>query len=259
MTAREGVSLAREVAPLLADPLWVSVGGDDETGSTNEDARALAQSGTPEGTAVVARRQSAGRGRMGRTWESPEGGAYVSVVLRPPASSALTGSLALVVALGIATGLEPFGLTPRLKWPNDVWLDGRKVAGVLLEMTTKADRVEWVVAGFGLNVVRTADSPAAAAYVSDTRDDLGVAEVTASVLDGVAAAYQRWLAEGFDRMAGQFDRLSVLAGQSVVVSDGAGVAREKGTVVGVDREGRLLLQGDAGVVPVASGEVTLRR
>ncbi len=244
---------------MLADPLWVRVEGDAETGSTNDDARALAEAGAPEGTAVVASRQSAGRGRLGRAWESPEGGAYVSVVLRPPTTPALTGPLALVVALGIATGLEAFGLTPRLKWPNDVWLDGRKVAGVLLEMTTEADRVEWVVAGFGLNVVRTADSPAAAAYVSDVRDDLGVAEVTASVLDSVAAAYRRWLAEGFDRMAEQFDRLSALTGESVVVSDGAGVVREKGTVVGVDREGRLVLRGDAGVVRVASGEVTLRR
>jgi len=164
-----------------------------------------------------------------------------------------------VVALGIAAGLEAYGLTPQLKWPNDVWLDGRKVAGVLLETTTKSDRVEWVVAGFGLNVVRTADSPAAVAYVSDTRDDLRVAEVTASVLDGVAVAYRRWLAEGFDRMAEQFERRSALAGHSVVVSDGTGDVRAKGTVVGVDREGRLLVHGDAGVVPVASGEVTLRR
>ena len=72
----------------------------------------------------------------------------MSFVLRPPASPWLIGPLALVIALGIACGLEMFELSPRLKWPNNVWLDGRKVAGVLLEMTTEADRIEWVVAGF---------------------------------------------------------------------------------------------------------------
>lgn len=259
MSAAAGMSLAREVAPLLADSLWVRIQGDAETVSTNVDARLLAQAGASEGTVVVASRQSAGRGRLGRIWESPEGGAYVSAVLRPPTTPATTGSLALVVALGIAVGLELLGLKPRLKWPNDVVLDGKKVAGVLLEMASESERIDWVVAGFGLNVVRTADSPADAGYVSDVRDDLGVAEVTAAVLDGVAASYRQWLAEGFEHMAEQFDGRSALAGHSVVVSDGAGNALAMGTVVGVDSGGRLLLQGDTGVMPVASGEVTLRR
>ena len=165
-----------------------------------------------------------------------------------------------MVALGIATGLEAFGLTPRLKWPNDVWLDGRKVAGVLLEMTTEADRVEWVVAGFGLNVVRTADSPAAAAYVSDARDDLGVAEVTASVLDGVAGCIPALARRGV-RPHGRAVRSALGArGASPSWSATAPGSCERGVRSSASiARGGFVLRGDAGVVRVASGEVTLRR
>ena len=106
MSARGGAALAQEVASLLADPLWVRVEGEAETGSTNDDARALAAGGGARGDRC--RRKSTERragGVSGRAWESPEGGAYVSVVLRPPTTPAQTGPLALVIALGIAAGL----------------------------------------------------------------------------------------------------------------------------------------------------------
>ena len=134
---------------LLRSGLWTDLSGGGETGSTNDDARALARAGAEQGTVVLASRQIAGRGRLGRTWESPEGGAYLSAVLRPAVSPSDVSSLALVIALGVAEALEGLGLTPSVKWPNDVLVDGAKLAGVLLEMAAEADRVDWVVVGVG--------------------------------------------------------------------------------------------------------------
>ena len=102
---------------------FVQVVGGDVTESTNEDAKALARGGADEGAVVLAARQTRGKGRLGRTWQSPEGGLYASYVLRPSAPPVAVSSLSLVVALGVIDALESFGITgARVKWPNDVLL-----------------------------------------------------------------------------------------------------------------------------------------
>lgn len=252
------IAIPQEVRPLVRHPLWVSIEGSTETTSTNDDARARARAGAEQGTVVVAARQSAGRGRLGRHWSSPDGGAYVSVVLRPSAAPVEVAPLSLVVAVGIARGLESLGVTARLKWPNDVWIGERKVAGVLLEMSAEGDSVSWVVAGFGLNVVRTPDALESAAYLSDVLPGVTPAQAAAAALDGVAAAYVEWCASGFAELAAQFEARSVLAGREVTVSDGNGAMIAHGRVDGVDAEGRLLVFGSDGRSAVAAGDVTLR-
>jgi len=254
--------LPREVARLLRPGFWTHLVGGKETGSTNEDARVLARAGAEEGTVVLASRQTAGRGRLGRTWESPDGGAYFSAVLRPSVPPAEIASLALAVALGIAEGLESLGATPTLKWPNDVLLGGGKVAGVLLEMTAEADRVDWVVVGVGVNVRRPADQderePApGAAYLRDSVD-ARVPEVVAALLDGVASAYTRWTASGFAALRGGYESRLALRDVAVRVSGLDGVVRAEGMARGVDADGRLLVESEQGMVPVVAGEVTLR-
>lgn len=255
--------LPAEVAPALESVLWVRLEGGGETASTNDDARALARHGAPEGTVVLASRQTAGRGRLGRTWASPGGGAYLSVVLRPPVAPAEVAPLSLVVGTGVARGLARLGADVQLKWPNDVQLSGRKLAGVLLEMAAEADRVDWVVAGVGLNVhppvgAESAASAHGVAYLSDVVPGIRIAEATAAVLDGIGGAYAEWLAAGFAPMRAEYDSRSSLGGRHVVVSDMSGLARAEGEVVGVDDGGRLLVAGGSGVQAVAAGEVTLR-
>lgn len=129
-----------------------------ELASTNERARALAAEGAPEGTLVVALQQTGGRGRLGRTWASPAGGLYLSVVLRPDEGMLKRASLALVGGLAASEALDAVGRTATsLKWPNDVLLDGKKIGGVLAEVTR--DRNENVlVLGVGLNVDTPAES-----------------------------------------------------------------------------------------------------
>ena len=252
--------LPDEVARLLGSTLWVDLRGGGETGSTNDDARALGAKGAPEGTVVLASRQSAGRGRLGRTWESPEGGVYLSAVLRPQVAPVAVASLALAVALGVVRGLETLGAEPRLKWPNDVLLGDGKVAGVLLEMTAETDRVDRVIVGVGINARRPpAGVVAGAAYLTDAGVDASFASITAAVLDGIADAYVAWSTGGFTVLREQYAARSAMDGSIVAVRDLQGSVRAQGEVVGVDDEGRLLVDGGGSVTAVSSGEVTLRR
>jgi len=260
LSAIPDAPLPAEVASHLRSTMWTRLEGGGETGSTNDDARALARAGAASGTVVLASRQTAGRGRLGREWVSPAGGAYFSAVLRPAVGLADVSVLSLVVGLGIARALASIGIDSRLKWPNDILLAGGKVAGVLLEMTAEADAVEWVVVGVGLNVRRPVDAPVAetAAYLSDEREDVRIPSTLAAVLDGIADVYAEWLAAGFGALRAEYESRSSLMGESVTVRDREGTVRGSGVVVGVDSGGRLRLAGSDGEQTIAAGEVTLR-
>jgi len=125
----------------------------DTVDSTNNLAKKLAAEGCVAGTAVVAGRQTAGRGRLGRNWESPAGkGIYVSVVLRPDMAPAETQILTLAAAVAAADALkEATGVGTGIKWPNDLVIEGKKVCGILLEMSSEADKVNYIVLGIGIN------------------------------------------------------------------------------------------------------------
>ena len=128
----------------------------DALPSTNELARSLAASGTAEGTVIVAEQQTAGRGRLGRSWASPPGGLWLSVLLRPRLPVGQTPLVGLAAAVATAVAIEETtGLRPRVKWPNDILVDGRKVAGLLLEagpVRGDTPAPAWLVVGIGINV-----------------------------------------------------------------------------------------------------------
>lgn len=259
------VLLSDEVVPLVNDPFWVGIGGGLETESTNDDAKALARAGALEGTVVLAARQRSGRGRLGRVWESPQGGVYLSAILRPRVAPAQLGALPLVIGIGVARALEGIGCSPRLKWPNDVVFAVQtdppgvdKVAGILLEMQAESDSVEWVVAGVGINVTPPAIRVARAGYVSD-QTDVGLAGTAAAVLDGIAAAYREFAEAGFGPLRAEYEARSVLTGREVTVSDREGAVLAVGTVAGVDSLGRLVLDTAGGPETVTAGDVTLAR
>lgn len=267
LTAVPDLPLPEEVAPLLDSAIWADLRGGGETGSTNDDAKALARAGAPEGTVVLAARQTAGRGRFARAWSSPPGGLYLSVVLRPPLPLPEASPLPLAVSLGVARGLRSLGVPAALKWPNDVVLPAGgaapgKLAGVLLEVSAEADALEWVVAGIGVNVRRPAGgSPFPdAAYAEDALGGAAppLAAVAAAALDGVGGAYLAFLAGGFEQLAGEYEARWVLGGREVRVSDARGGVVAEGTAAGVDGCGRLMVDGPRGRTSVSTGEVTLR-
>ncbi len=175
----------------------------DEVDSTNDEAKRLVEAGAEEGTLVWARAQRRGRGRRGQRWASPLGNLYFSLILRPERPPIEAAQLSFVAALGLADALDAL-VPPRgeiaFKWPNDVLLNGRKVAGILLESaTTTPERLDWLVLGVGVNV---ASAPETAAFPATSLRAEGCAPATAG---GVLEAFSRrflarseaWRAHGF--------------------------------------------------------------
>ena len=170
--------------------------------STNEEACRLAQKGGREFTVVWAREQTAGRGRRGHDWVSPLGNLYLSLILRPtsPLAEAVQLSFVAAVALGMALDtLVPEGVAVSYKWPNDVLLEGRKAAGILLESGFHQDRVEWLVLGLGVNLV---SHPEGVSHPATSLKAVGAEAVAAAhVLECFCSTfencYTRWLRDGF--------------------------------------------------------------
>ncbi len=247
--------LPAQVARLVG-PDWVRLEGGGVTGSTNADAVALARAGAPHATAVLASRQTAGKGRLGRSWASPEGGVYVSAVLRPALVPADLAGLPLAVAVGVAGELGHFGIDVSVKWPNDLLTPAGKLGGILLEMAGEADRTEWVVVGVGLNVHPFARTPGAA-YLADEARSARAYETAAAVLDGIACGYRMLVDDGFAAVRDAFARRDALAGTRVRVHDADGRLRAEGVASGIDGDGRLVVETAAGPVALAAGDVTL--
>ncbi len=253
-----------ELAPHLTGG-WRDVRWFAETDSTQRVARELARDGAAEGTIVVAEAQTSGRGRLGRTWHSPAGrNLYCSIVLRPRVVPADVPQVALVLGLAVADALATIpGLAPRIKWPNDVLLDGRKVAGILTEMDAEVERVHHVIAGIGvnLNATRSAFPPELRAKATSVRLATGRpvdrAELTGRLLASVEARYGRFVGGGFARLAAEWESYSCLTGTEVRVVSPAGEVA--GRVLGLDPDGALRLRlPDGALHRIVAGEVTVR-
>lgn len=122
-------------------------------GSTNEAAKKLAQEGTPHGTLLIAERQEKARGRMGRAWSSPHGGIWLSIILRPNLAPQEAPKLTMMTAVAVTEAIiEKTGINARIKWPNDILIDGEKACGILTEMSAEMDAVNYVIVGIGINV-----------------------------------------------------------------------------------------------------------
>jgi BirA family transcriptional regulator, biotin operon repressor / biotin---[acetyl-CoA-carboxylase] ligase len=236
----------------------------DEIGSTNVEAMRLAREGAPEGTLVVAERQTQGRGRLGRSWISPPSvNLYASWVLRPTLPPAAAPQISLAAAVAVARTLAP--LAPGLvaiKWPNDCLLDGRKVAGILTEMDAELDRVRAVVLGIGVNLNATARAfpPELRATATSVRLATGRTvdriAFTAALCDALEGVYDRLLQDGFEPLIAEWNQYSCLTGRAVTV-DCAG-RRTTGRVRGLDASGHLLLATDDGREErIVAGDVTL--
>ncbi len=242
-------------AALAGDGLDVRV--VQETGSTNADLVAAAKAGAGEGQVLVAELQWAGRGRLDRSWTSPSGaGLTFSVLLRPAVPAGVLGWLPLVTGLSLVSTLREFaGIPATLKWPNDVLVDGAKLAGILAEAVPGQPGAVAVVIGVGLNVDTDVDElpPGATSVVlcqqRASRPAVSRGELLIELLRGLVRVYRRWLAE--PATAGD-DYRSVCdtLGQQVRVElpDGSVVT---GTATDVDEHGRLVVDGRA----FAAGDV----
>jgi BirA family biotin operon repressor/biotin-[acetyl-CoA-carboxylase] ligase len=235
-----------------------------ETGSTNDVAAGLAARGAGEGTTVLAGAQTRGRGRLGRSWVSPAGaGVYLSVVIRPSSGAEADTARLLTLAGGVAVaeGIRAAtGLPVELKWPNDVVVGRprRKLAGILAEGSTVADRIEYVVLGVGINLSAAAYPPDLAGHASSLEVELGrMVDRAAVVAETLAALGERYadLREGRARaVQDRWRRLAPSAEGSPVEWTSRGDARA-GTAAGIDDDGALLVRGVEGLERIVAGEV----
>ena len=229
----------------------------ETTGSTNDDARRLAQEGAPEGTVVLARSQTAGRGRLGRSWHSPEGsGLYLSILLRPVEPLDRIGRYSIVLALAALSACRAAGAeAARIKWPNDVLVERRKVAGVLAELRSGIGGAE-LVAGFGINLGPPAGGYPAelAGRATSLADASGRAPSFEQTAEGLLRALDHWVAclrgGGWDEVRDAFVRYAPsVQGANVTLRGGAA-----GTTRGLDDAGALLVATASGLVSVHGGE-----
>ena len=228
--------------------------------STNDRAAAVAEQGAAEGCVVAANAQSAGRGRHGRSWASPPGaGLYVSVVLRP--AERAVPLLTIAAGVAVAEGIQAAtGLATDVKWPNDVYAHGRKIAGILAEASsTHANRsIQHVVVGAGINIMPAAYPPEIVSRATSLEVELGRAVdrglLLAEYLCALASRYQDLQDGRGDAVIGAWRaRAASMLGRRVQW-DAPGGAGD-GVALDIDETGALVVRTDAGLIRVTAGEV----
>jgi BirA family biotin operon repressor/biotin-[acetyl-CoA-carboxylase] ligase len=232
--------------------------------STNTYAARLAREGATEGTAVIADEQTGGKGRLGRSWVSPPGvNLYLSLILRPPVSTTLVPQINLLAAVAVAHAIRDVSsLSPAIKWPNDVLLQGKKVCGILAEMQTETGTLRSVVLGIGVNV--NAPLSAFPPELHDKASSLFLtggqfidrAVFTAALLTHLEKLYVLWLERGFLAVRPAWEHYAAgLIGQQITVAAPEGTIT--GVALGLDNDGALLLQDEGTIRCILAGDVTV--
>jgi BirA family biotin operon repressor/biotin-[acetyl-CoA-carboxylase] ligase len=233
--------------------------------STNDYAKELASYGAEEGTVVIAETQTAGRGRLGRKWISPRGGLYFSLILRPTTSAEEAAKLVFVAGLAVAETLNGvYGLRVQTKWPNDVLINGRKVCGILSEMCTAGERVNYAVVGVGVNAnidVGKEFFGELKAVVTSLESELDskvrLEELLRALLEKFEEIYGQFLKDGFGPIREKWKAYAGFLNSQVEV---AGQAETLcGSALDVDGDGALILRlEDGSVRHIFVGDVSVR-
>jgi BirA family biotin operon repressor/biotin-[acetyl-CoA-carboxylase] ligase len=235
----------------------------ESVGSTNDEALAWAAQGAPDLSIVAADEQTSGRGREKRRWFTPAGTALAfSLILRPtvaelPHLSRIVG----LAAVSLAEALRKRSLTPQVKWPNDILLEGRKVAGILVESIWSGDQVDCTVIGIGLNVARAAVPPPELLHfpAASLQEALGTAPKREAILHDILKAFLSWRPRlGSAELIEAWEQDLAFRGQQVQVT-GQGAQTVSGTLIGLETDGSLRLHDKHGnPVTVRFGDVRLR-
>ncbi|MCU0242110.1 MAG: biotin--[acetyl-CoA-carboxylase] ligase, partial [Vicinamibacteria bacterium] len=214
-----------------------------EVDSTNEWLKQRAREDAREWQLVVAERQSAGRGRRGRAWQSPPGNLYVSILVDIDRESPVSRLIALLASVAIAEGLARCGVGAQLKWPNDVWIGHKKVAGILAEAIFVESRAR-VVVGFGINILAHPDpqqiSQAATSLAEEIGPSVDACFVLAHVLACFKRQFDRALADGGQAALADWRRWSVPWWHESVVVESEGTTVQ-GVALDIDAQGALIL------------------
>ena len=256
---------------LLSRVAGVAVVGRDirvfqETNSTNDVIEKLARDGVGEGAVVFAESQTKGRGRLGRHWISPPArGLWFSVLLRPDLRPQAATQLTIIAATALARALrKQTGLAPEIKWPNDILLRGKKVVGILTEMSAELDHVKYVILGIGVDVNQTAAEfppelrKLATSLRLETGQTVSRPELAATILRELDADYARLGAGQFEAVAAEWAENCATLGRSVTIHIGARAIQ--GRAEALDADGALLVRTQHGRLErIIGGDVTLEK
>lgn len=232
--------------------------------STNTEAKLLAAEGMPQGTLVVAASQTAGRGRRGRTWQSPAGqNLYCTLILRPNLPPDCVPMVTLVMAYAVSRAIEQtYHQKAGIKWPNDIVMNGRKICGILTEMAMDGPRTEYVVIGVGINIGREDFDQELQKTATSLEQETGMS-IPASVLLGhimeqFETAYEEWeAAQSLAPLTRDYNEGLVNRDRQVKVLDPQG--EYTGIARGINDKGELLVEKEDGsMVKVYAGEVSVR-
>ncbi len=220
-----------------------------ETESTNILARDMAGS-VDEGTVVIAESQTEGRGRMGRKWISPEGGIWLSVVLKPRMQPLHAPRITLLAGVAVAKTIRSYELLAKIKWPNDVLINGKKVCGILTEIGAEMDSIQYVVVGVGIDAnVDTETFPedfrdSSTSLKNELGHDIDRVEFVQRLLSELEFLYLKFQKEGFLSIMEEWRSMSATIGEWVKITTQTRAIY--GEAIGVDSEGALILETDEG-------------
>ena len=250
--AREALLSRWRAAARIGQPVYAC----EQVASTMDAAHQLAADGAPEGAMVWAARQTQGRGRLGRVWVSPPGGAYLSLILRPRRPAGEHPQLSLVTGLSVAEAIQELTrLPPAIRWPNDLMIHGRKVCGILVEAASGA-----VIVGIGINVTTDPDKlpPTATSLSAAGPEECDPLQLTGVLCHRFEAWYDAWTREGFAPIRAALRPWMGFFGRPIRLT--AGTALMEGTATDLDEAGRLLVRFDSGMIRAFEmGEVTILR
>ena len=232
---------------------------EEEVESTNLLLQEFAQKGAPEGLVVAADAQTGGRGRDGRSWASPSGcNLYFSVLLRPNCAAAKASQLSIIAACAMHRALSPYCERIRVKWPNDVWLDNRKLAGILCSMSCMGMQAEYAIVGIGLNVniMDFPDNIVGTSLALACGQTFNRARILADILAAFETEYDEWQKHAdLSTWIPRWKQMSILEGREVTVVQHE--SKTTGTVDGITPEGYLRLIENGIVHNISVGDAHL--
>lgn len=231
------------------------------TDSTNDLAYKLGESNASEGTVIIAERQLKGKGRLERTWLSPTGGIYFSIILRPDIAPSESSKITIMAAVAVRKAIEKeTGLKPQIKWPNDILINGLKVCGILTEMKAEQDKVSFIILGIGINANTDFSKlpKTATTLKKELGSDISRIDLTKKILKELDFYYALFIKNHFEEIREEWKHSAYMLGKRVKIS--CHNKEVEGYAQDIDSDGALIIRKDHGFMErILSGDVMLVR
>ena len=236
-----------------------------EVESTNNVAKFLAEFGSPEGTIVLSETQTKGRGRRGNEWESPRGGIWLSIILKPNIEPPKASIITLATGVAVAKILRKMKIDAKIKWPNDILINNKKVCGILTEANAKSNTIDYVIVGVGIDTqvdINSLDENIQEKTTSinkETSEEIEDPQIVAKFLNEFEEIYNLFKDKNFDKILYEWKQMNQTIGSYVEVKQPFGEVF-KGTAIGIDKQGALMLELENGELKkIISGECIIHK